>query len=145
MWRSAPTGSAAATRVLTSGASSRSIGSRWRSRRWKRSATRAPLKPGRAMASATSRLPGRADGLLLVADAVDGTRLVVGDEHRAVRHHHHVHRPSPRLVARDVEEALDEHLVVGHLRAFDRSHHHAVAALLRAVPGAVLGDEDPVA
>src|SRR5690348_7783611 len=64
MSRSAPTGSAAAIRARTFGASSRSIGSRWRSRRCVRWTTRAPPRPPGATTSTWARLrPGLADAL----------------------------------------------------------------------------------
>src|SRR5689334_8628547 len=84
---------------------------------------------------------------LLVRDAVERAREVVGHEQRAVGQHGHVHRTSEILARLLVEPALGERLggtggraVRLHGREHDPGAHRG-----RAVPGAVLGAEDAAA
>src|SRR5438105_6792294 len=57
--------------------------------------------------------PSATDNLALaIRDAIDRTRVIVGDEDRADGHHLDVHGPSPGRIARDVEESLGEDAVL---------------------------------
>src|SRR6266851_4865343 len=79
--------------------------------------------------------PSATDNLALaIRDAVDRARVVVGDEERSVGHDLDVHGTAPRGVARHVEEALGEDAVLHDPAVLDLRLHHAIAALLRAVP-----------
>ena len=67
--------------------------------------------------------------------------MVVAHQQRAVGHDQHVHGPSPLGTVR-LQPAAGEHFVVHDIAALQSGHGHAVAHGVRAVPGAVLGDED---
>src|ERR1041385_1292251 len=92
------------------------------------------------------RFPGRVScpaSLFAVADLVDRTGLIVGNEQRSVRREHDIGGPAGDLLS--VEPGAGEDLLLGVLAV--RIHRHAfdpVAVLLLAIPGAMLGDEDVV-
>src|SRR5262249_6593673 len=68
-----------------------------------------------------------------VADAVDGTGVMVGDEQRAIRHLVHVRGPAPRLVV--LQPPRGEAFLLRWLAHGERDRRHAVSKLLGAVPG----------
>src|SRR6185437_11884756 len=82
--------------------------------------------------------------LLAVADAIDRTGPVVGDENRAVLVEDDIVRTAEiALVALD--PAGSEHLLLGVLAVRTDDHAHDPAALVfMPVPGAVFGDQDVV-
>src|SRR5262249_48157656 len=79
--------------------------------------------------------------LLAVADAVDGTVPVIGNQDRAVLHQHDVVGPADIFVV--LEEAGDERLDIPDLAVLVEMHGNDVAAeLVGPVPGAVARDDD---
>src|SRR5947209_11026203 len=78
-----------------------------------------------------------------VADPVDAPGFVVRDQQRAVGHHEHVRGPTGRGAA--LEPADGKGLVGRRAPAFELHERDAVADRRRAVPGAVLRDEDAAA
>src|SRR4029079_13507092 len=81
--------------------------------------------------------------LLAVADAIDRAARLIGNEHRAVLHLEDVRWTAVELVLLGVEQPLQEWRNRG-LAARDLCHHHVIAVLLLAVPGAVPCDERDV-
>src|SRR5262249_35923268 len=131
----------------------------WALRRPASASPAAGAGPGAAATTATTARPARSargrreergagPGRLLpprsalIADPVDRSGVVVGDQEGAVLHLLGVDRAAPDLVA--VEPPLDEDLVLGHVALAQGDHHHAEADLLRPVPRAALGEEHAV-
>src|SRR5579859_7887353 len=105
--------------------------------------------PARAIARRARRrsdrpLLSRAD-TLPVADLVDGTRPVVGDEERAVGRYQHV-RGTPEVFLVTVDPAGGKNLLLHDTLAVlvEDDADDAAALIFVPVPGAVLGDEDVV-
>src|SRR2546422_4889703 len=113
---------------------------------WRFAAARAPASPAHvpSLKGGSGRGPRRPPPsmLPLVGNPVDRSRVVVGDQERAVLHLLRVHGPAPDLVA--LEPSLGKRLVLGHVTRPKRDHHHPEADLLCPVPGAALGEEGAV-
>src|SRR5688572_5311102 len=98
--------------------------------------------PAARPATSSAAVKTKRRRLLRVADAIDRAGIVVGDQQRAILHLLGVDGAAPDLVA--LQPALGERLVLRHVAGTQRHHRHAEADLLRAVPGAALGQEHPV-
>src|SRR5215469_3755175 len=77
---------------------------------------------------------------LLIGDAINGIRRIVGNQQRAIRHHLHIDRPSPRAAV--LEPAFGERLPLYGLVVFDANGHYAITDRSRTVPGTVFGDKN---
>ena len=69
----------------------------------------------------------------------DRARVIVGDQYRTVFEHEQVDRATQYFVP--TLEADDEGFVGNRSIAVELHAHDPIAALLAAIPGAVLGDE----
>jgi hypothetical protein len=67
-----------------------------------------------------------------IADAVDRSGKIVGNEERAVRHDDHVGRAAPWSLA--LQPAGSERLIADRPVVFHAHQRHAIADLLAAIP-----------
>src|SRR5436190_262598 len=103
-----------------------------------------PPAPKPATAANLQQVRSRQPLLLLaVADAIDRAVRLVGNEDRAVLHLEDIGWTAVELVLLGIKQPLHERRDRG-LAARDLCHHHVIAVLLLAVPGAVPRDERDV-
>src|SRR6185312_8380980 len=81
--------------------------------------------------------------LFVIADLIDGARLVVGDQQGTVRRLQDIGRAAEDLLI--IQPCAGEDRLLGILAVGpDRNEDNPIAVLLVPVPRTVLGDEDPV-